>query len=66
MRANQLKTIGECLKAIEVIEMNPANVVGGSAAFFSGRTTVLTEKAQRKVNALERQIDKLGDNSDDE
>lgn len=66
MRSNQLKTIKECLKAIEAIEMNSANVVGGNAAFFSGRTTELTEKAKRKVEALNRQIDKLEANFDDD
>lgn len=66
MRANQLKTVKECLKAIEAIEMNPANVVGGSVAFFSGRKTELTETAKRKVDALNRQMDKLGGDSDDE
>ncbi len=66
MRANQLKAIKDCLKAIEAIEMNPSNVVGGSAAFFSGRRTELTEKAKRRVEALNRQIEKLGGDSDDE
>lgn len=66
MRANQLTTIKDCLKAIEAIEMNPANVVGGSAAFFSGRTTELTVTAKRKVEALNRQMDKLGADFDDD
>lgn len=66
MRANQLKTISECLKAIEQIEMTPSNVVGGSTAFFSGYTTVLTEKAKRKVEAINRQIEKLGRDCDDD
>jgi hypothetical protein len=66
VRANQLKTTGECLKAIENIEMNPSNVVGGSRSFFSGLKTTLTEKAQRKVDAINRQMEKIGNNDDDD
>lgn len=65
MRANQLKTISECAKAIEAIEMNPKSVIGGNNAFFSGKRTYLTESAKRKVEALNRQMEKLGGDCDE-
>ena len=58
--------IKECLKAIERIEMNPSNVIGGSKAFFSGKTTYLTDKAKTKIAALEKRIDELGSNTIDD
>lgn len=66
MRANQLKTFSECSKAIEAIEMNPKNVIGGSDAFFSGKRTYLTKSAELKIEAINRQIKKLDDNDDSE
>lgn len=66
--ANQLNTVAECLAAIERTEMNPANVVGGNAAFFSGRQTELTAKAKRQVAAINRRMEQLekDDPDDDE
>jgi len=59
-------TIKECLKAIERIEMNPSNVIGGSKTFFSGKTTYLTDKAKKKIAALEKRINELGSNTIDD
>lgn len=59
-------TITECLRKIEEIEMNPYNVVGGSGAFFSGKTTELTPAAKKRVAALNKKIDAMGGDDDED
>lgn len=62
----KLETSSECLAAIRKIEMNSSNVIGGHKAFFSGRTTELTPAAKRKIEAIERKMEKLADGCDDD
>lgn len=66
MKASQvkvadLKTYAACAKAIRDIEMDPTNIVGGYAAWTSGKTTYLTTAATRKVEAIERKMDSFED-----
>lgn len=49
---------------ISNIEMNPKSVIGGSTAFFSGRTTYYTKSAEKELKRLNQQIDKLLDSID--
>ncbi len=46
--------------------MSPANVVGGSNAFFSGRTTELTPSAKRKIVSINQRIEKLSERFGDD
>lgn len=43
------------------IEHNADNYIGGSKAYHSGYETFLKPAAQRKVDALNKQLDKLLD-----
>lgn len=58
-------TISELYKKIELIEMSPSSVVGGSKAFFSGRKTELTSKAKAAISKLQKQIDAMSDHLDE-
>lgn len=44
---------------ISNIEMNPKSVIGGSNAFFSGKTTYYTRSAEKQLKHLNDQLDKL-------
>jgi hypothetical protein len=59
-----LATVSECLDAIDGIERDPVNTVGGITAFYSGQQTFLTPGAQRKIEAIQRHLEALG--GDDE
>lgn len=51
---SSLESYIDCEEAIERIRMDYTNTVGGHKAFFSGWQTELTEKAKRKIAAIER------------
>lgn len=60
-----LNSVSACMDAIQAIENDFNNVVGGRAAFFSGASTVLTKAAANKVTAIERRMNTLlGDDED--
>jgi hypothetical protein len=56
--ANQIQSIE---LQIARIEHNPDNCLGGSKAYYSGYQTFLKPAAQRKVDSLNKQLDKLLD-----
>ena len=56
---SELKTFDDCIKAIDMIEMDYVNTVGGYKAFFSGCNTTLTKSAINKISAINAKIDKL-------
>jgi hypothetical protein len=62
----ELETVIECLDAIEAIEQDHVNTVGGINAFYSGRETFLTAGAQRKIEAIRRRLEGLVDGDDEE
>jgi hypothetical protein len=43
------------------IEHNPDSYIGGAKAYYSGYQTFLKPAAQRKVDSLNKQLDKLLD-----
>ncbi len=43
----------DCWKAIEQIENDSQNIIGGTSAWLSGKQTFLTEAAKKKIAALE-------------
>jgi hypothetical protein len=61
----ELGTVRECLDAIEEIEGDFNNVVGGRTAFFSGGNTELTKAAANKIAAIERKMETLMGDDDD-
>ena len=58
-------TTAEQIRMIEAkissIEHTADNIIGGSKAYFSGAQTFLKPAAQRKVDALNKQLDALLD-----
>ena len=56
---NGLNTIAELVEAIESLENDPRNVVGGLRQWNSGYQTELLLSAQRKLDAMERKLEKL-------
>jgi hypothetical protein len=44
-----------------IIEASPASYIGGSKSYFSGYTTYLKPAAQKKIDALNKKIEKLLD-----
>ena len=55
----ELNTWVECYDAVRAIGADPRNVKGGMRAWCSGYETELTAAAQRKVEAIERKMEKL-------
>jgi hypothetical protein len=58
---NNLDRIQELEKAIARIEHDYTNVIGGSAAYHSGKQTHLKPAAQKKLDKLNRELDQLLD-----
>lgn len=54
-----LKTYEDCDKAIESIENDHRNVVGGLIAWCSGYETTLLKGAQNKIKAIEKRQSRL-------
>ena len=61
IKVANLKDFTDCMEAIESIEMDHRNVLGGRKAFFSGYATELTVVAQKKVDAIQRKMDTFND-----
>lgn len=59
VRLASLKTFNDCLEAIESIENDYQNVLGGLKAWNSGRETTLTREAQKKIKAIETKMGTL-------
>lgn len=53
--------VNELEMKIRIIEASPASYIGGSKSYFSGYTTYLKPAAQKKVDALNKKIEKLLD-----
>ncbi len=51
-----LKTIDECMIAIDCIEFDHRNIIGGRAAWISGYETYLTVAAQKKIDSINKRI----------
>lgn len=60
----RLARIAELEKQIARIENNPDNVVGGVIAFMSGAKTTLKAAPQKKLKALNKELDKLLDQAE--
>ena len=58
---NKLDRIHELEKAIARMEHDYNNVIGGSAAYYSGYETQLKPAAQKKLDKLNRELDQLLD-----
>jgi len=58
-------TLAEQIRALEIaiarIEHDSSNVIGGDKAYYSGYTTFLKPAAQRKLNKLNSELDRLLD-----
>ena len=59
INTRDLTTYEECDRAIDSVKTDWRNVVGGIDAWNSGRETILTTTAQRKIDSLQRKIDKM-------
>ena len=57
----RLERIAELNKSILRIERDYTNVIGGLKAWDSGRTTELKPSAQKKIDKLTKELDKLQD-----
>lgn len=55
------KKIHDIELQIARIEHTAANYIGGDKAYYSGNQTFLKPAAQRKVDSLNKQLDKLLD-----
>ena len=66
VRVRELKTVCECFDAIESIEEDYRNIEGGLKAWNSGYQTFMTQTAKKKLEAIERRINKLSPLEDDE
>jgi hypothetical protein len=56
-----LEQVNELEIRIKIIEASPASYIGGSKSYFSGSQTHLKPDAQKKVDALNKKIEKLLD-----
>lgn len=59
IKLSNLKTTNDCDVAIEQIEHDFQNIVGGYRAWISGRETFLTKAAQKKIDAINSKFWKL-------
>lgn len=59
IRLNSLNTITKLVDAIESLQNEPRNVVGGLKQWNSGYATELLLSAQRKLDAMEKKLEKL-------
>ena len=59
VKLSDLKTLTKCRDAIERIEGECENVVGGMKAWMSGCRTELKTGAKNKIAAIERKMAKL-------
>ena len=59
--AETMSKIRELERAIARIERDYSNVIGGSAAYHSGKQTHLKPAAQKKLDKLNRELDQLLD-----
>lgn len=59
IKVSLLKDYIECAEAIELIENDYHNVVGGIKAWLSGWQTDLTPAAKKKIAAIEKHMDKF-------
>lgn len=59
IKVSDLNNWDECYDAREAIESEPLNIKGEYRAWASGYTTELKAGAQRKVDAIQRKMDKL-------
>ncbi|USD64509.1 recombinase family protein [Vibrio sp. SCSIO 43136] len=66
VRLSDYDSYEECHEAIEAIENDPSNIVGGSKAFYSGYETTLLKGAQDKIKALERRAERFLPDDEDE
>ena len=57
----KLERIAELNKSILRIERDYTNAIGGLKAWDSGRTTELKPSAQKKIDKLTKELDKLQD-----
>jgi hypothetical protein len=60
-----LVTWTECQRAIDSIENDYNNVVGGRESFFSGYETKLKVAAENKIAAIKRKQEKLNNTEDE-
>lgn len=65
IRLTSLLTVGDCEQAINRIESDYRNVVGGYKAWMSGRQTYLTTSAVNKIKAINARYDRMFDGSDE-
>ena len=56
IKLKDLITTNDCDIAIEQIEHDFQNIVGGYRSWISGRETFLTKAAQNKVDAINRKF----------
>ena len=56
----------DMMQAIDMIEKDARNIIGGHAAWASGRQTYMSVAAQKKIDAINRKFDKLYCGEDDE
>ncbi|HCE4999455.1 TPA: hypothetical protein NGW16_004191 [Vibrio parahaemolyticus] len=56
---SNLKTYDECDKAIDSIESDYHNVVGGFKSWNSGKQTFLLKGAETKIKAIKNKQDRL-------
>lgn len=54
-----LKTYEDCDRAIQSIENDHRNVIGGSRSWFSGYATELLKGAEKKIQAIEKRQSRL-------
>jgi len=65
VKVADLKTYTDCVDAIDAINMDSSNCVGGWKAWASGTPTYLTQSAENKIDAINRKIDKFLDEDDE-
>lgn len=65
VRLSMLETFTDHETAIQQIEGDPQNTVGGIKAWNSGRETFLTEGATKKIELIRQRQDKLFPTDDD-
>lgn len=65
VRVQSFQTSSDCWKAVELIESDSRNVVGGAKAWNSGKQIYFTEAAKSKIAALEARANKPSPNEED-